>query len=375
MEAIENAAVANVADRVEVLRTLRRYADFLGLPGDQYVLVLVDNWPSPSGPPPQIVPLQPASGSSAGGVPIAVAGTGTYNPLDTGNYPAVPPVHTGPGTGLLEPVPPPPPVAKVVPVPAPAGPAPGRVTGTGPVPVVGPPPSTSSGSGPVQVGGTAPPGTSGTGPVGVVGAPMGGTGGSVLDTGLTAAVGPVRPAPERPRPRRTGTPWALRIVVVLVALAVLLGVAGLFVNLYEPNWLHKIGIGHAKTAGTSGAGKTTTTAATKITSATMSVKNTSPSTATVTVKAKVYLVSVTAVGGPCWMQATATPGPGATPGAPLFAGVVTAGQSKDFFVKVPVTLETGSTAAQAAVLVGKRTLGTFRPTAAPFTVTFRATPS
>jgi len=40
--------VDRLADRVETLQALRHYADFLGLPGDRYALLLIDLWPSAS---------------------------------------------------------------------------------------------------------------------------------------------------------------------------------------------------------------------------------------------------------------------------------------------------------------------------------------
>ncbi len=47
LEALESGTVARMADRVETLRCLRSYANSLGLPGDAYVLTLLELWPSP----------------------------------------------------------------------------------------------------------------------------------------------------------------------------------------------------------------------------------------------------------------------------------------------------------------------------------------
>ena len=61
LEALESGTVDRIPDRVVVLKTLRRYADFLGLPGDRFVLAMVDHWPSPSAAPPVVpVPSPPA---------------------------------------------------------------------------------------------------------------------------------------------------------------------------------------------------------------------------------------------------------------------------------------------------------------------------
>jgi hypothetical protein len=44
--ALESGTVARMPDRIETLRALRAYADSLGLPGDAYVLAVLDLWPS-----------------------------------------------------------------------------------------------------------------------------------------------------------------------------------------------------------------------------------------------------------------------------------------------------------------------------------------
>jgi len=46
LEALESGTVARMPDRIETLRALRTYADSLGLPGDAYVLTVLDRWPS-----------------------------------------------------------------------------------------------------------------------------------------------------------------------------------------------------------------------------------------------------------------------------------------------------------------------------------------
>jgi hypothetical protein len=44
-EAIESGTVGRMRDRVETLRSLRVYADSLGLPGNDYALAVIDLWP------------------------------------------------------------------------------------------------------------------------------------------------------------------------------------------------------------------------------------------------------------------------------------------------------------------------------------------
>jgi cytoskeletal protein RodZ len=46
VEALENGNVGLQHDRIETLRALRTYANSLGLPGNDYVLVAVEHWPS-----------------------------------------------------------------------------------------------------------------------------------------------------------------------------------------------------------------------------------------------------------------------------------------------------------------------------------------
>ena len=38
--------IDRLPDRVQTLKALRHYADFLGLPGDRYTLVLIEHWPT-----------------------------------------------------------------------------------------------------------------------------------------------------------------------------------------------------------------------------------------------------------------------------------------------------------------------------------------
>jgi hypothetical protein len=46
LEVLESGTVGRMPDRIETLRALQIYADSLGLPGDAYVLTLVDLWPN-----------------------------------------------------------------------------------------------------------------------------------------------------------------------------------------------------------------------------------------------------------------------------------------------------------------------------------------
>jgi hypothetical protein len=61
-EALESGAVERMRDRVETLRSLRTYADSLGLPGNDYALAVIDLWPH--------VGVLPAGGRDSGPVPV-----------------------------------------------------------------------------------------------------------------------------------------------------------------------------------------------------------------------------------------------------------------------------------------------------------------
>ncbi|MGH9047458.1 MAG: helix-turn-helix domain-containing protein [Acidimicrobiales bacterium] len=47
LQDLESGTVDRLPDRVEVLKALSRYAAFLHLPGDQFVMTLVEHWPAP----------------------------------------------------------------------------------------------------------------------------------------------------------------------------------------------------------------------------------------------------------------------------------------------------------------------------------------
>jgi hypothetical protein len=71
LEALESGTVGRMQDRIETLRALRTYADSLGLPGDAYVLTVLDLWPSSDIPARNgdtgVVPVVSVSSAPAGG--------------------------------------------------------------------------------------------------------------------------------------------------------------------------------------------------------------------------------------------------------------------------------------------------------------------
>lgn len=310
LEKLENGAVENVADRVDVLRTLRRFADFLGLPGDRYVLILVDNWPSAAGPSPQIVPLQPAAGTAG----------------------------TAGGTGPVA-------VATVAPSPAPQPQAP---LDTGTVPAVPAPLATAA---------------SATSSTVTASASTASLGRSVVDTGPTPAIRIARRTPETPPPRRSlWTSFTVRAGVVILVAVVVLGSGYVAVHHYEPAWLSDLGITSATHPHKSKTPPPKHTVAPK-TTVVESCTPTGSTSATCSVNAPSYVVHVTAVGATSWVQATQN-------GSVLFSGTVLTGATQQFTVTQPVTLVVGSSAAHVFVYHGSKEIGFYFPQAAPFTLTF-----
>lgn len=316
LEALETGTVDRIPDRVVVLKTLRRYADSLGLPGDRFVLALVDHWPSPAATPPVVsVPPRPMAAA-----PVAATGATTAFAVHD------PPAPTG-----------------VVPAAA--------VTRIDSSSVITPQP-TGVVSATAQVNAVA----STTGQVQ-----------AVPNTGVVPAV---RSKPARPSRRRRPA-VGLSVAVGILGVAVLLGVGALLVHHYEPHWLVDIGVTNSPTSttGTNGGSTTTTGHHTTTPPANaLTVTTTSANAANLAVHASTFQVTLTATGGSSWVQATQS-----GQGAPIFSGVLAPGQSKVFPVDHSLQVEVGSVAAHVIVSTGLHRLGTYVPPAAPFTMTFSGT--
>jgi hypothetical protein len=295
LEALESGTVGRMQDRIETLRALRTYANSLGLPGDAYVLAVLDLWPS----------------------------------LDVG----------------------------------------ARNGDTGVVPVV----SVS----------TAPAG--GHSPAGDYGSAFRGDGTSANDAMITGVIGAVSPSINDTRPVpiyetgqvaavRQGPPRYLKVLVSLVALLVVAAGIGLGLRNQISGWIHS-----ARTETSSLIGKVKTDAGLK--NGTTKAKGTKGAAAvpkftvstnpdqaggTLTVAASTFFVQVATNANPSWVQVTDSGSQ-----APIYSQVLQGGQSKVFTVTDATTIETGSAAAHFVVLDGFRTLTTYTPTAAPFTMTFK----
>jgi transcriptional regulator with XRE-family HTH domain len=122
LEGLEAGTVDRLPDRIGVVQALRRYADYLGLPGERYVLVLVDRWPTlssapvvavPALPPPDTgaaaplpvparpVPPAPEPGPRPVPAPLPGPAGGPGNGPDTGPATEQVPLVTGPATGAV----------------------------------------------------------------------------------------------------------------------------------------------------------------------------------------------------------------------------------------------------------------------------------
>lgn len=314
LEALEAGAVAAIPDRVVILKTLRRYADFLGLPGERLVVTMVELWPAPGSAP--------------------------------GKVTATNPTVTGPGTEGL-------------------GTGSRRRPGDPPTAVVGPVP-----------------GPSATGVLAPAGHLAGG-----IDTGVyqeldpTAAhpafrppgPGPVDPlvspalsAPDRARSgNRQGGPRALRLLVILVAVAIVVGVTGLILYRAEPHWFDHLGLGHDTSATTS------TTRATSSTSRghpvpadSVTFTTTSAYSGTADVKVSNASLRIAVTSGQCWVDVTS-----AGQSSPLYAQLINSGNQQDFPIGQTLTVQLGSAAGHVFVVRHGKVIGSYIPQMAPFTLT------
>jgi cytoskeletal protein RodZ len=241
LQGLEGGTVDRLPDRVHTLKVLRRYADFLGLPGDQYVLVLVDHWPT----------------SALSSPVVSVHTVSPVRPDDTG---VVPSVHRAelPETGWV-----PLTVSESHLVDHEGHPT-GSSSLTAQVPAVGPAYTTA------QV-----PRIDNTGPIPMVDGWSG--------------------AGER------GSSVALRVLIGLLSLALVAGIAGIVINWTRPQWLADLGITHnAPSASRS----TTTTTAARSSQPEFSQVSTAAGTASFVVRSKSFVVAVVPAGAPSWVQAT-----------------------------------------------------------------------
>jgi hypothetical protein len=305
LEALETGNWGNQHDRIGMLRILRTYANSLGLPGDDYVLVAIEHWPSAEHPlthsgDTAVVPVVSISSAPAGG--HSPAGPGSVWPGDANG------VADAAITGVIAPLPP--------------GSALDtgrlRIVDTGQVPAV-------RNSAPRFL--------------------------KVLVTlsAILVALGGAALAEHAHidgwahDTRVTTSHWVKDVKSAL----------GFSTRPAKP-------AGHATTGSTSPrtSGRPHTSTGHHL------ITYTTPPNGqglTVKVAASSFTVKVVAVNGACWIQATTAGQP-----TPTFAGDLLAGQTRDFTVTGSMTLETGSSAGRAFFYQGTKLIGYYFPTKVPF---------
>jgi hypothetical protein len=315
VEALEAGQVGPQHDRIATLRALRTYANSLGLPGDEYILVAVEQWPAPgTGHPTNgdtaVVPVVSISSAPAGGHSPA----GGYGSLWPGDANGVPDATA---TGVMEA----PRTSSINDT--------GRMTAldTGRVPIV----------------------TTGEVPIVRFGVPR----------ALKFMVGFV----------------AFLIVLGLAALVEHNNIDGWYhdVRTTTTHWINDaksaLGISSTPAKHTHKGRAASTKAATKSHAPKVTVK-TGPTglTATINVDSPSFTVKVLAAGRACWVDVT---GPAQL--TPLFEQDLLPNQSHSFVVTQSLTVHTGSAAGRTFVYEGSKLISFYFPPRAPYTITFNAT--
>jgi Helix-turn-helix domain/Domain of unknown function (DUF4115) len=313
VEALESGNVGPHHDRIATLRSLRAYADSLGLPGSDYVLVAVEQWPAADplptlGGETAVVPVVSISSAPAGGH-FPVGGHGSVWPGDATG------VTDATTTGVMET-------------------RPTSLNDTGRLPALD------------------------TGRV------------PAVDTGQVPAV-------HFGVPRLLKFMVGLLTVLVVLGAAALIErghLNGWFDSgkSTTTRWVDDAKSALGITSGTSGHGHhattTPTTAAKSITASKVTMRPGPGLSENISVAATSFTVKVVATKGPCWVSVTTAPGL-----KPLFEGDLQPGQSHSFVVTNTLTVQTGSAAGGTLLYEGIKPLGFYFPPKAPFTINFTAT--
>ena len=323
-------------DQLSTLKTVRRFADLLGLPGDRYALAILEQWPTavhgsafgsglapgrrdePTAATPAVGAAAAESLAAAGGSAAAGGLLGSVTPFD-----GLPLDATFVDLGL-----------PLAPDRRPFG--------------------------------------------------DGGAAGASVDTGEATGIVPAVPiATTESVVKRSATPAPVRAAVVVLGAAVLAGGALLAVDQVHPSWLR--GIGAARTAvpaaapaahhtrpdapatatAAPGVGHRSGSSGAVVTDA-LRPHPTSSGTATLDAGPAPVRVTISAAGGPCWVQVTSP-----TASSALFAGVVPAGSHRSFTVAHGVSVQLGSSAGRVSVASRSGRLSTYRAPVAPFTLSVR----
>jgi hypothetical protein len=308
LQDLESGTVDRLPDRVAILKALSRYAAFLNLPGDQFVMTMVEHWPASttSASPVAVVHDAPAGvayGESTAVGTLAPPAPPSADDLSTRAVPLSMPtgarLPTSIGLPIFE----------------------GRHNSTAQVPTV------------------------------------------MADTGKTQAIR---------RGASDGIVMVLvRALVVVSLILVVVGTAWLVINRVHPQWLADLripytskGVGVAPTPSATSS-STSAISGAKNKAPTMKLVSANGTEATFSINTAIFGVRISASGGDTWVQAN---GPLST--KPAYEGILTSGQSQLVSANHQLIVRIGSTAAHIAVQVGQRVIGTYVPPGAPFTMTF-----
>lgn len=340
LRAAETGAIDR-PDGLATLKTVRRYADFLGLPGDRFALAILERWPTKGGPHPFAARAARAAQAAQAEWTQTALQEAAPRPQLTG------PTASLPSLGSLE-------------LPGPPGDGTarnhtengqgsgknGRVRANGEVE-----PAPASAFSPVQRVTSRPDDTS--------------YWNAFSDTGVTPAV--LAPEDQVWRRPRRGVPVALQAVVVLVTLAVLAGLALLAVDRLKPSWLRAVGLTHAATPSTAPAASRGSRQPATHGTATAAIRPTKTAgAAAFVVRASSFTTKVTSPGGPCWVEVFTN-----TSSAPAYTGVIAAGGSQTFSHVHSLVVEMGSTAGRLSVSSSGGHVSTFAPSGVPYRITIR----
>lgn len=315
-------------DQLSTLKTVRRFADLLGLPGDRYALAILEQWPTAAGAafasrPGTVWRDEPTAATPVVGGGAGAVETGAWAASESGLF----------GSPFT-------PFDVELPYDADFAQLDGRFEDR--------------------------------------------TAMQPVDTGDATGIVPAVPiATTGAVVHRTAMPAGLRVTAAVLAAAVVAGGALLAVDQVRPSWLRHIGLARttvppttaaashraaaAGAAARHGASSSAAGAAGAVVTDALHPRPTSVSTASLDVgRAPVHL-TISSVGGPCWVQVTSS-----TSSATLFAGVIPAGAHRTFTVTHGASVELGSAAGRVSVTSRSGRLTTYQAPAAPFTLSVRS---
>jgi len=306
-------------DGLAALKTVRRFADHLGLPGDRYALAILEQWPTRGRSPAPVLGVVGSVAPRTGQAPAAPNGNAIPKKESTGQLPASAGRHpAATETASLDDDRP------TMAVPAGAGWS-GWQSGWG-------------------------------------GDAYGSYGGDAFfDTGVTPAV----PGAQVWKPRRR-MPFVLRALIAVIALCVVAGIALLAVDRMKPAWLQDLGLVQGP-AQTSASAQPLSRHHAAVAATALALRRTSTDEAVVDARGP-YTVKLSATGGPAWVSVTK---PGVT--TPVYMGVIQPGTSHSLTSTGTAIVELGSTAGRFSLTSKVGHVMPYKPPTVPFRFVIHAT--